>query len=182
MDKLKDFFGDKDPEMVMRHTAAFLEVAIKEMGLENDKMVEGLMAGNTAAQTMGLDRADLEVLYAVGFNFLNQGDGAKALDSFTYLVLIDPLEAKNYYCLGMAYQMQGDMKQAAEAFVNFLALDATNPDGYLRYGECLLALGERTDAIAAFEIAEAEAAKGNGDQRTLEEAQAKLSLLKRESM
>lgn len=181
MDQENEFFKDKDPEVVMRHLATFLDVALKEMGIEDHEIVQGMKAGNTAAQTMGLSREELELLYAVGFNCLNKGDAAKAQDSFIYLSLIDPLEAKNYYCLGMAYQMQGEAQKAADAYVNFLALDATNPDGYLRYGECLLALGEKQEAIEAFELAQAEAARGNGDAKSLQEAQSKLALLKKET-
>lgn len=177
MDSMDKIFKGQDPEKVMPIIATMLGDVLKAADLEDDRIVEGFMAGNTAAQTIGLSREELEILYAAGFNFLNQGDLKKAQDTFVTLTMIDPLEAKNHYCLGLSYQLQGNQKLAADMYINFLALDATNPDGYLRYGECLMALGEKAEARDAFEIALAEAEKGNGGPGSKAEAQAKLAIL-----
>jgi tetratricopeptide (TPR) repeat protein len=179
MSDLNKAFGGLDAEIVMKTVSDFLDVFLRESGLENHKIVQGMKAGNTAAQTLGLTRDDLNVLYTLGFNALNSGDVQKAYDVFFQLITIDPLEAKNHYLMGVIQQAKGDHKLAADMFVNFLALDATNPDGYLRYGETQIALGNRQMAREAFECAEAEAAKGNGDEITLAEARAKLAMLNR---
>lgn len=180
-EKLEGFFKGADPEKAAQVMVSFIDTFLKESGLDDDPIVQGLKDGNTAAQTLGLGREDLEVLYAMGFNALNNGEPQKAYDTFFQLTMIDPLEAKNYYCVGVSLQMMGEHARAAEMFVNFLGLDATNPDGYLRYGECLLALGETGEAREAFALAEAEAAKGNGDTAALEEAQAKLAMMQEET-
>ncbi|WP_163850635.1 hypothetical protein [Pseudooceanicola aestuarii] len=180
MDNIKDFFGDHDPETVMRLVQVGVDTFAREAGLEGNDIYEGLKDGNTAAQTLGLTRQDLEVLYAVGFNLLNSGDLTKAEDAFVHLCLIDPLEAKNHYCLGLSRQMAGKPAQAIDNYLNFLALDATNPDGYLRYGECLLATGDRAEALESFRLAAAEAEKVEGQAAALAEARGRIEMLTQE--
>jgi len=182
MNDLEKLFDGHDPEVVIQTIATFMDVFLKESGMENDRIVQGLLAGNTAAQTMGLTREDLEVLYRLGFNALSQGEIQKAHDVFYQLVTMDPLEAKNHYCMGVVKQAMGEFAVASDLFLNFLGLDATNPDGYLRYGECQLALGDAQMAREAFECAEAEAAKGNGDAVALTEARSKLAMLNKETV
>jgi tetratricopeptide (TPR) repeat protein len=83
--------------------------------------------------------------------------------------------------MGVIAQQKGDHVAALDHLTSFLALDATNADGYLRLGETLAALGRRRDAREAFEIALAEARKGNGDAPAVTEAQQKLARLSPES-
>lgn len=164
------------PMETMTVAAQIITEFLKETGLEDNPLVKEMQAGQTAAQAMGLSRDDMEVLYAAAFNQLNAGDFAKAEDLFTYMCMIDPLQAKNHYCLGMARQMGGKHAEAAPIYINFLALDATNPHGYLRYGECMMATGERTEALEAFRLALAEAETDNRDPAAAEEARSKLAL------
>lgn len=154
---------------------------LAETGLDSDPIIKEMMEGQTAAQAMGLTRDELEVLYAAGFNQLNAGEFATAREAFTYLCMIDSLEAKNYYCLGMAHQLEGAPEKAAPVFINFLALDATNPHGYLRYGECLMAQGERSEALDAFRVALAEAEKNDRDPAAAAEARAKIALAEKDA-
>lgn len=166
-----------DAEEILTKFGQYMEAFLRESGLDQEPIVKGFMAGQTAAQTMGLTRADLDALYAAAYASLTSGNMKVAEDLLTYLCLLDPLEARYRYCLGVIAQQCASPAQALEHFINFLALDATNADGYLRLGECYLALGNKTQAREAFEIAEAEAAKGNGDSTALDEARRNLSLL-----
>lgn len=169
------------PMETLTVAAGFLEEFLKETDLDKHPVVEGMMAGQSAGQAMGLSRDDLEVLYAAGFNQLNAGNFAKAEDAFMYLCMIDPLEAKNHYCFGMALQMGGKPEQAAPIYINFLGLDATNPYGYLRYGECLMAQGDRAEALEAFRLALAEADVNDKDPAAAAEARAKIALAEKDS-
>jgi tetratricopeptide (TPR) repeat protein len=154
---------------------------LNQSDLMQDPIISQVMEGQSPAQAMGLTRDDLEVLYAVGFNQLNAGEFNKAADTFTNLCLIDPLEAKNHYCLGMAYQLRGEPRNAAPIFINFLSLDATNPHGYLRYGECLMAQGEKTEALESFRLALIEAEKNNSDPGAASEARSKIALAEKDT-
>ena len=157
---------------------AFWKTFLEGINLENHPALQGAMEGLTPAQSMGLSRKELEVIYAVGFQKLNNGDFDAARDAFSYLGYIDPLHAPNYYCLGVAEQGHGDMEAAEKAYVAFCALDATNPVGYLRLAEIYKGKGETQQAIDLLEVAEAECLKGNGDEITLQETRAKLALFK----
>ncbi|PLL11176.1 hypothetical protein C0V75_18015 [Tabrizicola sp. TH137] len=154
---------------------------LKDIKADENPIVRDMMEGLTVAQAMGLTRDELEALYAAAFRLLAAGNFAAAVDSFGYLVMIDPLHAPNHYCLGVAWQGMGRIKDAEREFVNFLALDATNPDGYLRLGECYLHRGATALAREAFELAEAECRNGHGDGIALEEARAKLALLNKDA-
>ena len=166
-----------DAEEIMTHFAGYMQTFLSASGFDQNPLVKGMMAGATPAQSLGLKRADLDALYGVAFASLTSGDMQRADDLFMYLCLLDPLEARYRYCLGVIAQQRGTFDLAVEHFINFLALDATNADGYLRLGECYAALGNKTEAREAFEIAAAEAAKGNGDAAALAEARRNLSLL-----
>lgn len=173
-------FAGNDPEKVMKAVEDFMAAFERESDLSDDvkALIAGLKEGQTMAQMLGISRDELEVIYTVGFNLLNNGDLEKAKDVFTQLVMLDGIEAKYQYCLGYVFQQQGDYATAAKMYVNFLALDATNAEGYMRLGECLLASGERPEALECFEIAEAEAARGNGSEATLALARRNIAALK----
>jgi len=177
METLAKVFETSDPETVARVMSDLIGRFVMEAELSADPLVAGLMAGNTVAQTLGLTAEDLDAIYRLGHQLLIQGDGPGAQTVFFQLVRMDPLEARHHYCLGLSFQMQQRAGLALEAFTNFLALDATNPDGYLRLGECFLATGEPGLALEAFQCAEAEAVKGNGDDISLTEARARIALL-----
>lgn len=181
IDEMQKALTGPDAEKLLVQVAQYLEVFLNQAGLKENRIVQGLMAGNTPAQTLGLTRDELEALYAAGFTAMTTGDLQRAQDLFTHLALLDPLEARHRYCLGVIAQQKGDHAAALDHLTNFLALDATNADGYLRLGETLAALGRRQDAREAFEIALAEAQKGNGDAIAVAEARQKLSLLNPET-
>lgn len=169
-----------DPERFAALVDAHMNRFITAAGAEDNPILQGMMDGLTGAQAMGLGREDLNAIYAAFFRMLNDKDFAAARDGFTYLVMIDPLHAPNHYCLGVALQGLGRLNDAEGAFIGFLALDATNPDGYLRLGECYQSRGATALAIEAFELAEAECRNGHGDSITLNEARAKLMLMKKD--
>lgn len=169
-----------DPERLVEALANAVGTFMKDVGAEDNPILQNMMEGLTGAQAMGLDRGDLDALYTVFFQRLNTGDHVAARDGFAYLVMIDPLHAPNHYCLGVAWQAMGRMADAEPQFVTFLALDATNPVGYLRLGECYQHRGATDLAREAFELAEAECLNGHGDAITLAEARAKLVLLNKD--
>jgi Flp pilus assembly protein TadD len=173
----KGIATDQVAAIVSEALAGFLA----DIKADENPVVRNMMEGLTLAQSMGLTRDDLEVLYAASFRQLTAGNFAGAVDAFGYLVMIDPLHAPNHYCLGVAWQGMGRIAEAEREFVNFLALDATNPDGYLRLGECYLHRGASDLAQEAFELAEAECRNGHGDDITLNEARAKLALVKKDA-
>lgn len=181
IEEIQKALAGPQAEKILTEFAQLMDTFLRESGFDQHPVVKGMMAGNTPAQTLGLDRGDLDALYGLGFAALTSGDMQRAQDVFTHLALLDPLEARHRYCLGVIAQSKADYETALDHFTNFLALDATNADGYLRLGETFAALGRKTDARDAFELALAEAQKGNGDSMAVAEARRKLSLMATET-
>lgn len=171
-----DIRASEDPETVARTAVEFIETFLEESGLKGSKLERDMKDGLTPAQSMGLRREDLNVLYTLAFQRLNSGALEDAYNLLAFLVMIDPLHAPNYYCYGVCEQLRGNLEDAEKAFISFLALDATNPVGYIRLGEVYLAKDEKGQAKSLFEVAEAECLKGNGDSITLEEARSKMRI------
>jgi hypothetical protein len=93
MDELKKALSGPQAEEILLQVGRYLDVFLKQPGIKDNAIVQGLMAGNTPAQTLGLSRDDLEALYSVGFTALASGEMQRAEDVFTRLILLDPLEA-----------------------------------------------------------------------------------------
>ena len=175
-----DLFKDANPQRSRRVAAEISRRVIAELGLPETPVMKDMNDGLTQAQSMGLTRKDLDVIYALGFQKMTGADFKAAEDVFSYLAIIDPLHAPNYYCLAVARQAQGRHDEAEMAIYGFLAMDATNPNGYLRLGECRQARGDRAGAIEAYALAEAECRNGHGDAATLDEARAKRAIAEEE--
>lgn len=172
-----DFFNRPEAQKSLQEGIEMAMKILAEHGLDKDPSLLAVLDGQTIAQVKGLTRADLEVLYAFGFNFIVNRDAKRAEEVFTHLCLIDPLQAKNHYCLGIIRQMQERWDTAIDDFARFCALDATNPEGYLRIGECLIAKGDRDEASKMFNVALREARKGNGPKNAVEQAELALTSL-----
>lgn len=175
-----DLFRVDNPDLSKRLASEISHRVIKDLGLDQKPTVKDMNEGLTQAQSMGLTRDDLNVIYTMGFQKLTGADFKAAEDVFVYLSVIDPLHAPNYYCLGVARQAQGRFDDAEMAFYGFLSMDATNPTGYLRLGECKQARGDRDGAREAYALAVAECKNGHGDETTLAEARAKLAFAEKE--
>lgn len=175
-----DLFQTANPDLSKRLASEISHRVIKELGLDQHPTLQDMDKGLTQAQSMGLTRDDLNVIYTMGFQKLTGADFKAAEDVFFYLSVIDPLHAPNYYCLGVTRQAQGRFDDAEMAFYGFLSMDATNPVGYLRLGECKQSRGDREGAREAYALAEAECKNGHGDETTLAEARAKLAFAEQE--
>lgn len=175
-----DLFRADNPDLSKRLASEISHRVIKDLGLDQQPTVKDMNEGLTQAQSMGLTRDDLNVIYTMGFQKLTGADFKAAEDVFVYLSVIDPLHAPNYYCLGVARQAQGRFDDAEMAIYGFLSMDATNPNGYLRLGECKQSRGDRDGAREAYALAVAECKNGHGDETTLAEARAKLTIAEKE--
>lgn len=175
-----DLFKEDNPQRSRSIATDISRRVLAELGIADKPGVKDLDDGLTRAQSMGLTRDDLDVIYSLGFQKMTGADFKAAEDVFAFLSINDPLHAPNYYCLAVARQAQGKYDEAEMAIYGFLAMDATNPNGYLRLGECRQARGDRGGALEAYKLAEAECRNGHGDAVTLEEARAKRALAEQE--
>ncbi|MEM7693075.1 MAG: hypothetical protein AAF318_01380 [Pseudomonadota bacterium] len=132
-------------------------------GLDDEAVKAALSGGATPAAVMGLERQHIDALYTKAYDFLEVGNTEGARSVLTTLLQLEPTNERAVYAMAASHQLDGNLSRAAEIYAIYTALDATNPLGYLRVGECLLGLGEAQTAYETFDIAAAEAARGNGD-------------------
>jgi tetratricopeptide (TPR) repeat protein len=143
---------------------------VKQNDLEDDEFLNLLQEGLSPSEIFDIPKRHLEALYSYAIQFMANGELQKARDLFTALCQWDYMDERYIYGLATTYQVAGEVKQAAQLYLQFLALDATNAEGYLRLGECLLMASELDEALSAFETAQGEAERGNGNQEAFDYA------------
>ncbi|MEM1304183.1 MAG: SycD/LcrH family type III secretion system chaperone [Planctomycetota bacterium] len=117
------------------------------------KLESVLAADGCVADVMGLDPADLEVLYNFAYTEHQQGKYADAATTFTYLCQCDHRQARFWMGLGACHQMSGNYEGAVLAYTQASECDPPDPKAPLHAAECLLTLGFIEDSLAALDFA-----------------------------
>lgn len=109
--------------------------------------------GVTPAQLRGITPDELEAVYSVTLEQLEAGQLDEALEHASLLVSNDPWDRRYHLALALCLQQYGQYDCAARFYAQALAFDATDALATYRIGECLLAMGDLSDAREAFEAA-----------------------------
>ena len=131
----------------------------------------------TIGDLHGLKRADYEAVYNLGYNQYNQGKYQEAARSFIFLTFHNHLEPRYHKALGATLQMLGQYERAIASQATALMLNAVDPEPMLRMGECLIAMGNATDAIEMLEATRQLCAETGKHQAIGTRAQALLEIL-----
>lgn len=110
---------------------------------------------------MELNVRDLELLYASGYSFYEQGSYEKAQDVFTGLIFHDPFQERFWKGLASSKQMDRKYKEALHAWGIFAILSDHSPEGHFHAAECLLSIGERKQARTALQLAQKKLQKNS---------------------
>lgn len=126
-----------DPESITEEKVC---AALKEFG-----------EGATLRAMRGLSDAEMEAVYSMGVNFYNAGNWEDAAKTFKFLTTFDHLNSKYWTGMGNILQAQRKFAEAVETyrFASFLDLENPRPTYYA--AECLAALGQKEEALAALE-------------------------------
>ena len=110
-----------------------------------------LFAGGTVADIYGVDRKELEPLYALGYSLYNQARFSEALQVFSFLTYHSHLEQRFHVARGACLHMLKQYEEALRAYGPAYLLDALEPAVSLHIAECLIALGRKEDARGVLE-------------------------------
>jgi type III secretion system low calcium response chaperone LcrH/SycD len=98
-------------------------------------------------QETGLTEDQLESLYAIAYNYYNQGLYQKALDVFKLLISFDRYSYRFSFSAGSCLQMLEDYVTAIQIFFGCALLDSKAPEPYFYALECSLKLHNKDNAI-----------------------------------
>jgi len=116
------------------------------------------------------DPALLASTYAnLGGAYRDLGDDAKALESYTHALQLNPNQFNAYLGLGRLLEKEGKLEDAIANYSRSVAITPSE-SGYLRLGHALEQAGRRTEALAAYQ----EALKIDPDSAEAQSAVARL--------
>lgn len=139
---------------------------------ESAELLQKLKSGS---EESSLSRASQDLMYSMGFHWLQGGEFEKSRAAFETLWRVCPHEAR--YAAGLAQSAlgQGQAEVAAAHFTMALALDEGNAGYMLGFGRALRACGLAAHARLAMQIALARAEQS--DPPTAHLARACLALM-----
>ncbi len=103
----------------------------------------------TIKDLQGLSDAEIESVYALGYNYYRSGNYADSEKIFHYLCLVDHLEIKYWIALGATEQMQKNYAGAVKAYAYASMLDLHDPRPQLHAAECFLAMKDKENAASS---------------------------------
>lgn len=116
-----------------------------------------LLAGGTLAGWQGLDEVTLEGIYTLASYFYEQSNYDEASRLFSGLCALSPNERRYIFGLGATRKMQGRFEEAAELLGLAVALDVEDPVPSFYVAECLLKMGQSSEALGMLEVCLANA-------------------------
>ena len=134
-----------NPESITEEKIA---AALKEIG-----------EGATLRALRGISDEEMEAIYAMGVNFYKAGNYEDAEKVFKFLTMYDHLNSRYWTAMGSLRQVQRKFAEAIEAYKFASFLDLENPKPMYYAAECMMALGQKTEALAALAALEQYAPK-----------------------
>jgi type III secretion system low calcium response chaperone LcrH/SycD len=116
--------------------------------------------GGTFKELKGFTDGEMEAIYAVGYNLLQNGKSDEAEKVFRFLCFFDHLEKKYWLGLGLCRKAQKNFAGAVDAFGLAGILDVKDPRAPMHAAECHIALGNKEAALSGLYAA----SEFSGDQ------------------
>ena len=113
------------------------------------QLAEYFVKGATLKDAKGIDEAQMETLYSLGFNLYQAGKAEDAEKVFSLLTLLDYGVVKYWLGLGAAQQAQRKFDRAVHAYAMATMIDAKDPRSQYHAAECFLAVGDKANAESA---------------------------------
>ncbi|WP_051376778.1 SycD/LcrH family type III secretion system chaperone [Burkholderia sp. WSM2232] len=114
---------------------------------------ELLSMGASLAGLQGVDRDDLEQVYAYGYALFEGGDLEAARRTFYTLAYLDNSRFEYWLALGLTLQRMGEHKEALACFARSGAIGLSDPRSAYLAGVSFVILGNPTHASKAFDAA-----------------------------
>lgn len=115
--------------------------------------------GATLRAMRGISDEEMEAIYAMGVNFYKAGNYEDAEKVFKFLTMYDHMSSRYWTAMGSLRQAQRKFAEAVEAYKFASFLDLENPKPMYYAAECMVALGQKTEALSALAALEQYAPK-----------------------
>ena len=112
-----------------------------------------LLAGGTLADAAGMGPRQLEAIYSLAYQEMEQRHYAEAEKTLRALCLVSHSSARYWMALGTCRQKMGSYEDAVYAYSMVAELGHLDPMAPLRAGECYLMLGLYEEAVSGIEAA-----------------------------
>lgn len=132
------------------------ETVIEEQMIEAMKQ---LGECGTIREMRGITDAEMEAIYAMGVNFYKAGNYDDAEKIFKFLVIFDHMSTRYWTAMGSLHQVRRRFAKAVEAYKFASFLDLENPKPLYYAAECLVAMGDKENALNALAALDGLAAK-----------------------
>ena len=128
-----------------------MEETTKNPELENiaEAIEKVFVKGETLKDLRGLDDAQMEMIYSLGFGFYQSGRYEDAEKVFQLLTLLDYSEVKYWLGMGAVQQALRKFDQAVKSYAMGMMIDMHEPRLAYHAAECYLALGDKENAASA---------------------------------
>lgn len=114
-----------------------------------DMIISFFENNSTLKDIRGLSEKDMEAIYALGYNYYNNGKCEEAKSAFQFLTFYDHLEKRWWMGLGAVNQMLKDYDGAILAYSYTAMLDVEDPTPHLHAADCFLAMEKYEEADSA---------------------------------
>lgn len=114
-----------------------------------EQTMQGLII---AKEKLGITDGQMEAMYAVAFNQFQKAAYDDAIQSFSLLCLLNPLEYKHMFGLASSFYKKGSYELASLYYVIASKLDTSDPSPFLYAAECMLASNDTKGAKEALAL------------------------------
>lgn len=126
------------------------------IGLTQEFLAKAIEAMSTGKATLkdfrGIDDAQMEAIYAMGYNFYQAGRNADAQKVFHVLAVLNNLEPKYWVGLGATFHEDENWEKASLCYQMAIILDFKDPQPAYCLAECYAKLGEREKVAGCIEV------------------------------
>ncbi len=111
-----------------------------------EDLLKNIQEGYSIAAAMGFSKDKLEAVYAIGYQFFNQGKYEKAMKLFGFLLIHEQSDRRFFIAFGTCLQMLNAPNEAIKYLSIASVWEPSDPAPAVKIAECLLSLNRSSEA------------------------------------
>lgn len=122
--------------------------------LSNKKIIlDALKTGQSGQSLFEFTDEEMGKLYLAAHHLLEESNAEAAVDSFMFLVTLNPIHSEYWMGFGAALQLIHDYEAAVDAYEIAAIYNLEHPLPYIYLAKCLFAMHDRVSALQALDLA-----------------------------
>ena len=160
-------------------TLTLEEIANPALSSKNAPILADLLGRGETFQTIfKISQEDMEARYGEACHLLERERWDDAVPAFTFLVCLQPYDARFWFGLGAAQTNVADYIGAISTYTIAASMAPENPYSYFHMASSFLALSQKEDAVGCLEMARDTARKDHTFRHLEDKCDALLKKLK----